>query len=86
MASGTDYFLANGELLEIVNDFDKDPSIGAALLAWLFEAAPFGLLVTGTDFRILYANEWFRRSLGGAEGPIIGPPAPPSDLRNQPFA
>ena len=55
-----------------MNDFDKDPSIGAALLAWLFEAAPFGLLVTGTDLKILYANGWFRRSLGGAAGPIIG--------------
>jgi PAS domain S-box-containing protein len=55
-----------------VKDFDKDPSIGAALLAWLFEAAPFGLLVTGTDLKILYANGWFQRSLGGAERPVIG--------------
>lgn len=55
-----------------MKDVSNNPSIGEALLGWLFEAAPFGVLVTGEDLHIRYANEWFQRSLEPPEDELIG--------------
>ena len=55
-----------------MNDVGDNSSISEALLAWLFEAAPFGVLVTGEDLSIRFANEWLQRSLGSAAKGLVG--------------
>ncbi len=55
-----------------MKDHDKESLIGRALLEWLYEAAAFGVLVTGADLKILYTNDWFRKSLGPTDPPLEG--------------
>ena len=55
-----------------MKDFENSASIDRALVHWLFEVAPFGVLVTDRDLKILYANSWFRRSAKEDARRIVG--------------
>ena len=43
-----------------------------ALLDWLSELAPVGILITDTDLRVLFANNWFERYLTPRQDKIVG--------------
>jgi hypothetical protein len=55
-----------------VKDSEISSSIDKALLNWLFEVAPFGVLATDLGFKISWVNGWFRRSAGQNQGEIAG--------------
>ncbi len=43
-----------------------------ALLDWLSELAPVGILITDTDLRVLFANNWFDKYLTPRQDEIVG--------------
>ena len=43
-----------------------------ALLDWLSELAPVGVLITDTDLRVLFANNWFEKFLTPRPEEIVG--------------
>ena len=55
-----------------MKDSEISSSIDKALLNWLFEVAPFGVLATDLGFKISWVNGWFRRSAGQNQGEIAG--------------
>ena len=42
-----------------------------ALLDWLSELAPVGILITDTDLRILFVNNWFEKYLTPRQHEIV---------------
>ena len=53
-------------------EFATNPALDKALVYWLFEAAPFGILVTDERLKILFANDWFRRCVGDSTNQFAG--------------
>ena len=45
-----------------------------ALLDWLSELAPVGILITDADLRVLFANNWFEKYLIPRTGEMVGHP------------
>ena len=45
-----------------MTDLANSSSIEKALVLWLYEVAPFGVLVTDLELKIVYTNAWFNRS------------------------
>ena len=43
-----------------------------ALLDWLSELAPVGILITDTDLRVTFANNWFEKFLAPTQDEIVG--------------
>ncbi|HUR98420.1 MAG TPA: PAS domain-containing protein, partial [Pyrinomonadaceae bacterium] len=55
-------------------DLEQKSPIEQSLIRWLYDFATFGILVTDTDLRIVYANSWFTKHLGADASAFLGSP------------